>query len=257
MVQINFNAQQVAPNVTPEPIPSGQYKVHITGSEEKPTSSGGKQLVFEMQVLDGEFKGRKVFDRLNIVNTGPNKQQTEDIAYGTLSAICHVTQRLQIQSTDQLHGVPFTAIVVKKPRGDDPTRDTNEVRGYLDVNGQKPGFAGATQGGGTPSWAGQQQGAANPPPPPPPANNPPPPPPAAFPPAGWVAHPSAPGYFYQGDQVLSEADLRAKFAPPPAPPAPPAAPPAPPPVPQNNAANPPPPPAAGGEEPPPWLRGQA
>lgn len=39
------------------------------------------------------------------------------------------------------------------------------------------------------------------------------PPPAApaFPPAGWTAHPRAPGYFYCGQEVLSEADLRAKF----------------------------------------------
>lgn len=38
------------------------------------------------------------------------------------------------------------------------------------------------------------------------------PPPAPFPPAGWLAHPSAPGYFYAGNEVLSEADLRARFA---------------------------------------------
>ena len=38
------------------------------------------------------------------------------------------------------------------------------------------------------------------------------PPPAPFPPAGWLAHPSAPGYFYAGQEVLTEADLRARFA---------------------------------------------
>jgi hypothetical protein len=45
--------------------------------------------------------------------------------------------------------------------------------------------------------------------PPPP---PPPPPPAAtkpFPPPGWTAHPNAPGYWYKGQEVLSEAQLRA------------------------------------------------
>ena len=41
---------------------------------------------------------------------------------------------------------------------------------------------------------------------------PPPPPPVvakAFPPSGWAAHPSAPGYFYKGQEVLSESQLRA------------------------------------------------
>lgn len=40
----------------------------------------------------------------------------------------------------------------------------------------------------------------------------PPPVPAVFPPAGWTAHPQAPGYFYKGQEVLTEADLRARQA---------------------------------------------
>lgn len=39
---------------------------------------------------------------------------------------------------------------------------------------------------------------------------PPPPAPAAFPPAGWTPYPNHPGYFYKGQDVLSEADLRAR-----------------------------------------------
>jgi hypothetical protein len=48
------------------------------------------------------------------------------------------------------------------------------------------------------------------------ASAPPPPVPAvvapdlAFPPAGWTAHPSAPGYYYRGTEVLTEAALRAR-----------------------------------------------
>lgn len=48
-----------------------------------------------------------------------------------------------------------------------------------------------------------------------PTPTPPPPPvaaPAPFPPAGWTLHPSAPGYYYCGQEVLTEAALRAKVA---------------------------------------------
>ena len=45
----------------------------------------------------------------------------------------------------------------------------------------------------------------------------------AFPPTGWLAHPTAPGFFYRGQEVKSEADLRAMTAAPPPPPAAPAA----------------------------------
>ncbi len=36
-----------------------------------------------------------------------------------------------------------------------------------------------------------------------------PPPSAVFPPAGWAAHPQHPGWFYRGNEVVSEAALRA------------------------------------------------
>lgn len=58
-----------------------------------------------------------------------------------------------------------------------------------------------------------------------------------FPPEGWLAHPSAPGHFYKGQEVLTEAALRAKY-----PPAAPVAVQAPPPPVQQAAAHQPPPP---------------
>lgn len=83
--------------------------------------------------------------------------------------------------------------------------------------------------GGVSAPAQQQQQTPPPPaadaaahqPPPPPhtgymdpagqAQTPPPPPPAAFPPAGWWAHPQAPGRFYNAaNEVLTEAALRAR-----------------------------------------------
>lgn len=156
MVALNFNASQVQPNVRPEPIPTGQYPVVIVRTEEKPTKAGtGSYIEIEMQVQAGEFAGRKVYDRLNIRN--PN-QQAVDIAYSTLSAICHVTGRIHIQDTAQLHGVPFIAVVKKIPRNDQPTEMTNEIAGYKDINGNDPGFAGTVaQPQAQPQWAQQIQ----------------------------------------------------------------------------------------------------
>lgn len=58
--------------------------------------------------------------------------------------------------------------------------------------------------------------AAAPKPPP----KPPAPLPAPWPPEGWTVHPDDPTYFYSGEDVLTEAELRAKFAPPVVPKAP-------------------------------------
>lgn len=160
MVAINFNAAQVEPNKALEAIPTGQYPVMITASTQKPTKNGlGQYIEFEMTVQGGEYAGRKVFDRLNIVN---DNQTAVDIAYSTLSSICHVTGRLQIQQTEQLHGVPFIAVVQKKERDDQPGNFTNEIRGYKDINGNDPshGAAGSPNAGqapAQPSWGNAQQ----------------------------------------------------------------------------------------------------
>lgn len=155
MVALNFNAAGVKPNTALEAIPTGIYPVMITSSEEKPTKAGtGSYIQIEMTIQGGEFAGRKVFDRLNTRN--PN-QQAVDIAYATLSAICHVTGRLHIQDTAQLHGVPFQVVVSKLPRDDKPDTMTNEVKGYKDINGNDPGFAGTVQQpGAQPGWAANQ-----------------------------------------------------------------------------------------------------
>lgn len=164
MVALNFNASQVKPNVALDAIPSGIYPVMITSSVEKPTKNGaGSYIELEMTIQGGDFANRKVFDRLNIKN---QNQQAVDIAYSTLSAICHVTGRLDITATEQLHGIPFMAVVNKRVRDDLPPpapgeqpQYSNEVKGYKDIRGNDPGHAGNTQGGGaaTPQWANGQQ----------------------------------------------------------------------------------------------------
>lgn len=168
MVQLNFNAAGVKPNAALEAIPTGQYPVIIVRSEEKPTRAGtGAYIEFEMQVQGGEYAGRKLFDRLNIKNSN---QTAVDIAYATLSAICHVTGRMSISQTEQLHGIPFIAVVQKKVRDDLPPpapgeepQYSNEVKGYKDIHGNDPNSAGrGPTTGGNPEWAGQQQAAQAP-----------------------------------------------------------------------------------------------
>lgn len=124
------------------------------------------------------------------------------------------------------------------------------LQGVQIIDAQAPRLSIGASGPGTDTVrsAFMGGGAAQTPPPAPTAA---PAAPGAFPPAGWLAHPSAAGFFYQGNEVLSEADLRAKYpaappAAPSAPPAPPAAPaaPTPPPAPHTSYMEPPAPPAA-------------
>ena len=108
-----FDASTVDPTATYEVLPPGQYVVQIVQSEMRPTKNGqGQLLALELDVLEGEHAGRKLFDRLNLVN--PNAQ-TVEIAQRTLSAICHATGRMQVQDSEELHLVPMLADVTVQP----------------------------------------------------------------------------------------------------------------------------------------------
>ena len=64
-----FNANNVEPADSFDPIPAGEYLCVITASDEKPTKSGnGTYLELEFEVIDGPHKGRKLWDRLNLNN---------------------------------------------------------------------------------------------------------------------------------------------------------------------------------------------
>ena len=106
-------------------LPPGKYTAQIVKSEERPTKNGtGLYLFLEMDVLEGPYRGRKLFDRLNLVN--PNSQ-TVKIAQGTLSAICRATRRMLVQSAEELHMIPFLAVVQVQPPKNG-YGETNKVR---------------------------------------------------------------------------------------------------------------------------------
>lgn len=182
MAQLNFDARSVAPNEAFEPIPAGWYNAKIVESEMKATANGqGAYLALTIQIVDGQYVNRKVFDRLNLQNQNAVAQE---IAYKTLSAICHATGVIQVQDSSQLHGIPMQVKVALRAAG--PGNDgkhyeaSNEVKGYKPVENRQaaPAFAPPAP----PQYA---------PPPAPPAYAPPqysPPaaPPAAPAPAGGV-----------------------------------------------------------------------
>jgi hypothetical protein len=80
-----FNAMAVEPQTSYEPMPADWYKCVITQTEEKPTKKQtGSYLQLDIEVIEGKFAGRKVFDRLNLNN--PNSVAVE-IAQRALSSI--------------------------------------------------------------------------------------------------------------------------------------------------------------------------
>ncbi len=126
-----FNAHTVEPNESFDPIPAGEYLCVIVNSEDKATKSGnGSYLELEFEVIDGPFKGRKVWDRLNLDN--PNELAVK-IARATLSAICRAIGVMEPKDSCELHDYPLLVKVRQEKRAD-TDEPSNVIKGYRSRN---------------------------------------------------------------------------------------------------------------------------
>ena len=150
MTNLNgFNANEVEPTVSFDPLPAGKYLAAITESEMKPTKNGnGSYLQLTFTILDGEYKNRVLWARLNLNN--PNATAVK-IARSELSAICHAIGVMQPKDSVQLHNLPLV-ISVKLKKREDTGELTNEIKGYA----KKEAAAGQPQqapvADSTPPW---------------------------------------------------------------------------------------------------------
>ena len=129
-----FDANEVEPQQAFDVLPPGDYKVQIVQSDMLETKNGdGQYLWLEMDIIDGEYQGRKFWDRLNLIN--PN-QQAQEIAQKHLSAICHAVGQLSVQDSEELHFKPLLAKVKVEPRKDTGKND-NRIGAYKPVNDGK------------------------------------------------------------------------------------------------------------------------
>lgn len=135
-----FDAEQVEPNQDFEPIPAGEYVAVAVNSEFKRTQSGnGEYLEITWEIMDGQFRGRRLWDRLNLKN--PNEKAVQ-IAQGTLSSICRAVGVLRPRDSAELHNKPVLVKVELKERNDKPGQMTNEVKGYKPTSGTQPAPVG-------------------------------------------------------------------------------------------------------------------
>lgn len=152
MADLNgFNANTVEPTTTFEAIPADKYIAAIVESETKPTKNGsGSYLQLTFQVLDGPYKGRLLWARLNLNNSNP---LTVQIARAELSAICRAAGVMTPKDSVELHNLPMQ-ITVRCKKRDDTGEITNEIKGYAKraaATGQ-PQQQVSPAGGVTPPW---------------------------------------------------------------------------------------------------------
>jgi hypothetical protein len=127
MARLDFDANNVEPQVEFEPVPAGKYIVAIVESEMKDNKAGtGRYLELSFEILEGQYKGRKVWARLNLDN--PSAMAVK-IAKGELSAICRAVGVMTPADSYELHNLPLTISVKLKKYGEEG-KFSNEISGY-------------------------------------------------------------------------------------------------------------------------------
>lgn len=135
MANFSFDASAVAPQVTNGVIPAGTYLAHITESDIRPLASGnGQGLKLTFEIIDGQHKGRRVWDNLNIQHTS---ETTQRIAQAQLSALCHAVNVIKLEDTSALHYKPVKIkVTVREAQGN--YQESNNIKGYESASGAIP-----------------------------------------------------------------------------------------------------------------------
>ena len=159
MAQFNFDASQVAPQASTGPLPAGTYLAHITESDVQPLKSGnGEGLKLTFEIIDGQFKGRKVWENLNIRHSN---EDTQRIAQSQLSALCHAVNVIKLLDTAALHFKPVRInVTVREAQG--IYKASNNIKGYEAVGElviRAPAYT-PPPAAETPAWPTAEQEAA-------------------------------------------------------------------------------------------------
>jgi hypothetical protein len=132
MAQFNFDASQIAPQASTGPLPAGVYLAHIVESDVQPLKSGnGEGLKLTFEIIDGQHKGRKVWENLNIRHSS---EDTQRIAQSQLSALCHAVNVIKLMDTAALHFKPVRInVTVREAVGQ--YKASNNIKGYEAAGG--------------------------------------------------------------------------------------------------------------------------
>jgi len=121
----NYGLESVKANDF-EVIPAGDYPAIISECEEKETKDGkGKRLNLKIQIIDGKYQNRILFDGLNTVNASAQAQQ---IGRSQLKAICiAINNPNPKDSSELLNKALMISVKVGKDQNGNPR---NEIKGY-------------------------------------------------------------------------------------------------------------------------------
>lgn len=128
-----FDAEGIAPQESFDLLPVGEYECYVSQSDVRTTKNGNGQYVWlELTISEGEYVGRKLFDRINWRNENPKAQE---IGQRQLSGLAHAVGKLKISDTTDVHDIPLIAVVKIEKDKTGQYSDKNIIKAYKPSGG--------------------------------------------------------------------------------------------------------------------------
>lgn len=127
-------------------LPTGEYVAQIIDSDLKPTKAGGQYLELTYEVTEGQYKGRKHWERLNLDNANA---QTVEIANRQFASVREATGVPNPRDSNELHYRPHVIRIEFYPAGstqrNGQVRDRDEatIKAWKKLDGAQPAAAPA------------------------------------------------------------------------------------------------------------------
>jgi len=114
------------------PVPAGEYPAMIHDSDYIETKAkNGHYLKLSLKIIEGEYKGKFLWDILNLDN--PNKDAVE-IANKTINSISQACAVVGAEDSEELHNIPMiVTVIVKEATAMHPA--SNGIKNYKSYDG--------------------------------------------------------------------------------------------------------------------------
>jgi hypothetical protein len=144
-----FNQEEAAKNSGFAPVPAGEYLAVIESSEMVDKSADGVRKVglkFQWQIIDGQFKGRKIFLWLNYIHP---KKDVQAISQGELAQICNACNVRDAKQTEQLHNIPVVLkLGIRADQNGEPQNRILKYQKRSEAKASAPAFTPPVQSAG-------------------------------------------------------------------------------------------------------------
>lgn len=117
-------------------IPEGtEVRMKCTEAEDKETSAGGEMIAATFQIVEGEYKGRKIWTNFNIVN---KSEKAQNFGRRMVAGWARACGKPNAKSTDELLEKSFWCKMGVEKSSDPKYKDKNVIANFLTHENGEP-----------------------------------------------------------------------------------------------------------------------